>query len=173
MGALALPVALPAVSARSRAGPAPRGVGTAALQRGSVSHGPAALATLRPCELLPVGALSRGSRGTRGGLGAGNETTSGVIQTGCPLLQGSQSAVVPVVAQSSGSRSITVPAGAGSCFHPSPCRKKSLIQAIEKICKSNYLPRALPGAVPPPRSLRSRVSAFPGPAVCRAHTKGC
>lgn len=61
-------MALPAVSVRSRAGPAPRGVGTAALQRGSVSHGPAALATLRPCELLPVGALSRGSRGTRGGL---------------------------------------------------------------------------------------------------------
>lgn len=30
---------------------------------GSVSHGPAALATLRPCELLPMGALSRGNQG--------------------------------------------------------------------------------------------------------------
>lgn len=38
---------------------------------GSVSHAPAALATLRPCEPLPTGASSRGSRGNRG-LGAGN-----------------------------------------------------------------------------------------------------
>lgn len=38
---------------------------------GSVSHGPAALATARPCELLPMGALSRGSQGNWG-LGAGN-----------------------------------------------------------------------------------------------------
>lgn len=37
----------------------------------SVSHGPAALATVRPCELLPVGALSCGSQ-ENWGLGTGN-----------------------------------------------------------------------------------------------------
>lgn len=62
-------------AAQSR--PRSRGVGTAALQRGSVSPGPAALATLRPCELLPVGALSRGSRGTRGGLELGMKPPAG------------------------------------------------------------------------------------------------
>lgn len=67
-----------------------------------------------------------------------------------------------------GSRSITLPAGAGSCFHPSPCRKKRLIQAIENIFKSNYLPRALPGALPPallaplPASRLSPARLFPG-----------
>lgn len=72
-----------------------------------------------------------------------------------------------------GSKSITFPAGVGSCFHPSPRRKKSLIQAIENIGKSNYLPRALPGAVPPallpplPASRLSPAWLFPG-----AHTKG-
>lgn len=71
-----------------------------------------------------------------------------------------------------GSRSITLPAGAGSCFHPSPCRKKSLIQAIENICKSNYLPRALPGALPPPCSLRSLRLGFLQPGCFPGHTKG-
>lgn len=110
-----------------------------------------------------------------GGLGLEIKPSGGVIQT-----RGMSSA--PGIPKQPlhlwwhnpyGSRSITFPAGAGSCFHPSPCRKKSLIQAIENICKSNYLPRAFPGAVPPaplpplPASRLSPARLFPG-----AHTKG-
>lgn len=54
--------------------------------------------------------------------------------------------------------SITFPAGAEGCFHPSPSRKKSLIQGIENICKSNYLPRALPTRPPPSSSWQLRLS---------------
>lgn len=66
----------------------------------------------------------------------------------------------------------TTSAGAGSCFHPSPCKKKSLIQTIENICKSNYLPWALPGALPPPSPSAPCVSAFSSPAVSRGTHKG-
>lgn len=100
---------------------------------------------------------------------------SGVMQTaGSPLLQGSQS--------SHGTCGGTILVDQGpspflleSCFHPSPCRKKSLIQAIENICKSNYLPRALPGALPPPCSLRSLRLGFLQPGCFPGHTQraGC
>lgn len=59
------------------------------------------------------------------------------------------------------------------CFHPSPSRKKSLIQAFENICKSNYLPRALPGALPacpPPSAPGSPGFLLPG--CFSGHTKG-
>lgn len=54
--------------------------------------------------------------------------------------------------------SIAFPAEAEGCFHPSPSRKKSLIQGIENICKSNYLPRALPTPPPPSGSWQLRLS---------------
>jgi len=75
--------------------------------------------------------------------------------------------------------SIAFLAGAGGCFHPSPSRKKSLIQAIENICKSNYLPRALPGALParrPPSGSR-QPQLSPAQLLFMAHkglgTAGC
>lgn len=89
-----------------------------------------------------------------------------------PRSGGPSTAMAPPVPQPP-FMSIAFPARAGGCFHPSPSRKKSLIQAIENICKSNYLPRALPGALPacPPPSAPSS-PGFVLPGCFSGHTKG-
>lgn len=120
-----------------------------------------------------MGAFSHGSQGNLG-CGAGNQTELGgnVSMRDVPRSGGPSTAMAPPVPQPP-FMSIAFPARAGGCFHPSPSRKKSLIQAVENICKSNYLPKALPGALPacpPPSAPGSPGFVLPG--CFSGHTKG-
>lgn len=87
------------------------------------------------------------------GLGAGNSTEHWGEANARDVLcsRDPKAATAPAVAQALWIKVHHLSGWGGRLFPPSPhCRKKSLIQAIENICKNNYLPRALPGALPRP-----------------------
>lgn len=89
-----------------------------------------------------------------------------------PCSRDPKAAMAPAVAQSLWIKVHHLACWSRKLLPPFPLQKKSLIQAIENICKSNYLPRALPGALPPPCSLRSLRLGFLQPGCFPGHTKG-